>query len=56
MRRLIASKPLENVFEATDVKQKQARKRHLHVINAHLAPVVNTVATMQKFFNGLLIM
>jgi hypothetical protein len=33
---------LKNVFEATDARQKQARKRSLCLINEHFEPVFNT--------------
>ena len=42
--------PLENVFEAADTRQKQAKKRSLCVINEHFEPVFNTVAATQIVF------
>ncbi len=53
-----ANRPLKNVFEAADTRQKQAKKRSLCVINEHFEPVFNTVAATQIVFqrpaNGLL--
>ncbi len=43
-------RPLKNVFEAADTRQKQARKRSLCVINEHFEPVFNTVAATQIVF------
>ena len=42
-----ANRPLKNVFEAVDTRQKQAKKRSLCVINEHFEPVFNTVAATQ---------
>ena len=44
------SRPLKNVFEAADTRQKQAKKRSLCVINEHFKPVFNTVAATQIVF------
>ena len=41
---------VENVFEAADTRQKQAKKRSLCVINEHFEPVFNTVAATQIVF------
>ncbi|PSJ17208.1 hypothetical protein C7H79_09430 [Nitrosomonas supralitoralis] len=41
---------MENVLEATDTRQKQAKKRSLCLINEHFEPVFNTVATTQIVF------
>ncbi|PXW86451.1 hypothetical protein C8R34_11457 [Nitrosomonas sp. Nm84] len=44
------NRPLRNVFEAADTRQKQARKRSLCVINEHFEPAFNTVAATQIVF------
>ncbi|MDP1934536.1 MAG: hypothetical protein U1D41_11810 [Nitrosomonas sp.] len=44
------NRPLKNVFEAADARQKQAKKRSLCVINEHFEPVFNTVAATQIVF------
>ncbi len=44
------SRPLKNVFEVADTRQKQAKKRNLCVINEHFEPVFNTVAATQIVF------
>ncbi|OQW41059.1 MAG: hypothetical protein A4S08_12910 [Proteobacteria bacterium SG_bin4] len=38
---------MRNVFEATDTRQKQAKKRSLCVINEHFELVFNTAAATQ---------
>jgi hypothetical protein len=43
-------RPLKNVFEAADARQKQAKKRSLCIINEHFEPVFNTVAATQIVF------
>jgi hypothetical protein len=44
------NRPLKNVFEAADTRQKQAKKRSLCVINEHFETVFNTVAATQIVF------
>jgi|CXWL01.1.fsa_nt_gi hypothetical protein len=44
------NRPLKNVFEAADARQKQAKKRSLYMINEHFEPVFNTAAAMQIVF------
>ena len=44
------SRPLKNVFEAADARQKQAKKRSLCMINEHFETVFNTAAAMQIVF------
>ncbi|WP_297325209.1 FecR domain-containing protein [Nitrosomonas sp.] len=44
------NRPLKNVFEAADARQKRAGKRSLCVINAHFEPVFNTAAATQIVF------
>lgn len=44
------NRPLKNVFEVADTRQKQAKKRSLCVINEHFEPVFNTVAATQIVF------
>jgi len=44
------NRPLKNVFEAADARQKQARKRSLCLINEHFEPVFNTAAATQIVF------
>ncbi|MGZ0019110.1 hypothetical protein [Nitrosomonas sp. wSCUT-2] len=44
---MITNKPLKNVFEAADTRQKQARKRSLCGINEYFELVFNTVAATQ---------
>lgn len=39
-----SSSLLQNVFEAVDARQKQAKKRSLCVINEHFKPVFNAAA------------
>ncbi|WP_293007793.1 hypothetical protein [Nitrosomonas sp.] len=53
MQRAI-NRPMKNVFEAADARQKQAKKRSLCVINEHFELVFNTAAATQIVFNGLL--
>jgi hypothetical protein len=45
-----ANRPLKNVFEAADARQKQAKKRSLCVINEHFELVFNTAAATQIVF------
>ena len=47
------SRPMKNVFEAADARQKQAKKRSLCVINEHFEPVFNTAAATQIVFQRL---
>ena len=44
------NRPLKNVFEAADARQKQAKKRSLCVINEHFELVFNTAAATQIVF------
>ena len=44
------SRPLKNVFEAADARQKQAKKRSLCLINEHFESVFNTAAATQIVF------
>ena len=44
------NRPLKNVFEAADARQKQAKKRSLCLINEHFEPVFNTAAATQIIF------
>ncbi|OQW41002.1 MAG: hypothetical protein A4S08_03060 [Proteobacteria bacterium SG_bin4] len=44
------SRPLKNVFEAADTRQKQAKTRSLCGINEHFELVFNTVAATQIVF------
>ena len=44
------NRPLKNVFEAADTRQKQAKKRSLCGINEHFELVFNTVAATQIVF------
>jgi hypothetical protein len=44
------SRPLKNVFEAADTRQKQAKKCSLCGINEHFELVFNTVAATQIVF------
>lgn len=46
-RAMCSNRPLKSIFEATDTKQEQARKRSLCAINKYSEPVSNTVATTQ---------
>nr|WP_298114737.1 di-heme oxidoredictase family protein [uncultured Pseudomonas sp.] len=41
------SRPLENVGEAAETRQKQARKRSLRAVNEHSEPVFNAVSATQ---------
>ncbi|MDP1558554.1 MAG: hypothetical protein Q8L82_06585, partial [Nitrosomonas sp.] len=43
-RQVMVNRPLKNVFEVADARQKQAKKRSLCMINEHFKPVFNTVA------------
>jgi len=45
-----SSRPLKNVFEAADARQKQAKKRSLCMINEHFESVFNTAAATQIVF------
>ena len=47
---VIFNRPLRNVFEAVDTRQKQPKKRSLCIINEHFEPVFNTVAATQIVF------
>ncbi len=47
---LTVSRPLKNVFEVADTRQKQAKKRSLCGINEHFELVFNTVAATQIVF------
>jgi len=47
---MVSNRPLKNVFEATDARQKQAKKRSLCMINKHFEPVFNTAAVTQIVF------
>ncbi|WP_292923456.1 hypothetical protein [Nitrosomonas sp.] len=47
---LTVSRPLKNVFEAADTRQKQAKKRSLCGINEHFELVFNTVTATQIVF------
>ncbi|PXW88248.1 hypothetical protein C8R34_10860 [Nitrosomonas sp. Nm84] len=42
-----AGKPLKNVFEVADGRQKQAKNRSLCLINEHFEPVFDTTAATQ---------
>ena len=44
------NRPLKNVFEAADARQKQAKKRSLCLINEHFESVFNTAAATQIVF------
>ena len=44
------SRPLKNVFEIADARQKQAKKRSLCLINEHFESVFNTAAVTQIVF------
>jgi len=46
----LSNRPLKNVFEAADARQKQAKKRSLCLINEHFEPVFNAAAAMQIVF------
>ncbi len=46
----LISRPLKNVFEAADARQKQAKKRSLYLINEHSESVFNTAAATQIVF------
>ena len=46
----LISRPLKNVFEAADARQKQAKKRSLCLINEHFESVFNTAAATQIVF------
>jgi hypothetical protein len=46
----IFNRPLKNVFEAADARQKQAKKRSLCLINEHFEPVFNTAAATRIVF------
>jgi hypothetical protein len=37
------SRPLKNVGEAAETRQKQAKKRSLRAVNEHFEPVFNAV-------------
>ena len=41
------SRPMENVFEAADARQKRVKKRSLCLINEHYEPVFNAEAATQ---------
>nr|WP_298138932.1 di-heme oxidoredictase family protein [uncultured Pseudomonas sp.] len=45
-----ASRPLKNVGEAAETRQKQAKKRSLHGVNEHFEPVFNAVSATQVVF------
>jgi len=45
-----ANRPLKNVFEAADARQKQVKKRSLCVINEYFELVFNTAAATQIVF------
>ncbi len=49
------NRPLENVFEAADAKQKQVKKRSLCLINEQLESVFNTATATQVVFSGLVV-
>ncbi|AEJ01355.1 hypothetical protein Nit79A3_1530 [Nitrosomonas sp. Is79A3] len=42
-----SNRPLKNVFEVADARQKQAKKRNLCLINEHFESVFNTAAATQ---------
>ncbi|PTQ84821.1 hypothetical protein C8R28_101620 [Nitrosomonas ureae] len=44
------NRPLKNVFEAADARQKQAKMRSLCLINEHFEPVFNAAAVTQIVF------
>jgi hypothetical protein len=46
----VPNRPLKNVFETADARQKQAKKRILCLINEHFEPVFNTAAATQIVF------
>jgi len=46
----IFNRPLKNVFEVADARQKQAKKRSLCLINEHFESVFNTAAATQIVF------
>ncbi len=46
----LPSRPLKNVFEVADARQKQAKKRSLCLINEHFESVFNTAAATQIVF------
>ena len=52
-RQVMVNRPLKNVFEAADARQKQAKKRSLCLINKHFEPVFNTAAAAQIVFQQL---
>jgi len=43
----------KNVFEAANVRQKQAKKHSLYVINEHFESVFNAVSATQIVFQRL---
>jgi len=45
-----ASRPLKNVGEAAETRQKQAKKRSLRAVNEHFEPVFNAVSATQVVF------
>ena len=45
-----ASRPLKNVGEAAEARQKQAKKRSLRVVNEHFEPVFNDASATQVVF------
>ena len=50
LRDIAPNRPLKNVFEAADARQKQAKKRSLCLINEHFESVFNTAAATQIVF------
>ena len=52
-RRVSFSKPLKNVGEAAETRQKQARKRNLLGVNEHSESVFNAVSATQVVFQQL---
>ena len=45
-----ACRPLKNVGEAAETRQRQARKRSLRAVNEHSEPVFNAVSATQVVF------
>ena len=44
------NRPLKNVGEAANARQKQAKKRNLRVVNEHFEPVFNAAMATQVVF------
>ena len=46
-----ANRPLKNVFDAADAREKQAKNHNLCVINEHFEPVFNILAANADSFS-----